>query len=146
MSSKLSGRRSTARKPPICLSKPLPPKWWDNVCSLRILWTDFLATPPLILIDETVTLQQYEPGSPVFTYENTGAGPSTLAWAQLVAPYFPTDNYLAILGNDEGGASHIAENFFQPGRPVPFIQDLELYSYDYAEPGSVLAFIRPISQ
>lgn len=145
MSSKLSGRRSTARKPSICISIPPNPRWTDALCALHILWTDELPTPPVVLIDQGVELTRIAPDSVLYRWEDLSAGPNQLREAELTAPFGPTHNFLSISGNDEGGAPHQAYALFEPGQSVPFAQTIELYAIDYPEPGSVIATIAPVA-
>jgi hypothetical protein len=109
----------------------------------RIVWTDMLATPPLVLINEIVILTRTDPASSLFYYNNPAAGPGQLNTVALDAPLNPTCNFLSATGNDEGGANHLAEKEFEPPRAPPFTQTIELYAPDYAEPGSVIAHLFP---
>jgi hypothetical protein len=142
-SSKLSPRRSTARKPPICIKQKIPIMPPTDTMHARILWTDMLATPPNVLINEIVVLTRTAPESSLFNYVNPAAGPGQLASVACDAPLNTSCNFLSVTGNDEGGASHLAEKEFEPPRPPPFTQTIELYAPDYSEPGSVIAYLFP---
>lgn len=102
-----------------------------------------LATPPNLFIDQTVTLDQDPAHKEVYTYTKADAGPNELANVEVNAPFDTTYNLINIQGNDDGGASHEADALFEPSRPPPFSQEVELFSYDYPEPGSVIAQISP---
>ena len=144
VSSKLSKLTANAKKPPLCLSKPPPPSWYNNLCSIRINW--YWATyPPLpIDIDQTEIVTQDLIDSTLFFWDNPSPGPNLLTRLELSAPHDPTYNSLVIQARDQYNTNHYSETYFQPSRPPPFNQGFTCFSYDYPIPGTILAQITPV--
>jgi len=146
MSNKFSITTDTPKKPAICKSIEPPPVWLLNLCSVHVIWTDYLASPPNTFLDQTILLEETAPDSNWYIYRDILAGPGEIYAADLFAPLGPVYNELSIDGNDEGGAGHLAGKAFEPSREMPFNQTVELYSDDYPEPGSIIAHIAPVAK
>ncbi len=142
-SSKLSGRKQTAKKPGICVSIP-PDKRFSEVKALcRIIWTWTTDPPPPIDIDDQQILDQL-PGTPEqFHWSNPAAGPNQLVSLDLTAPFDATHNALIVSAKDQWGTPHYSETYWTPSASPPFSADVNLASYEYTSPGTILAQIRP---
>lgn len=144
-SSKLSGRRSTARKPSICISitLPLPPR--ELAAKVRIVWIQTEAPPTIIHVDQIVILTQNPESPNSWTWDDTSGKWDAATHCELTAPFDPDWNAIIFSAYDHYGTLHYSENYFQPSRPVPFTQIVQCVSYDYPNPVALRAEISPTS-
>lgn len=142
-SSKLSGRRSVARKPPICISKVPPIIPILTGAKVRIVWIQDEAPPTIIHVDQIVTLTQDPESENSWTWDDPAANADQATHCELTAPFDPNWNAIIFSAYDHYGNLHYSENYFQPSRPVPFTQVVECVSYDYPDPVALRAEISP---
>jgi len=142
-SSKLSSRRSTPKKPSICISVTPLIVWSTTKATVRVLWNNTSEPPPAINIDQTVTLEQNELDPNKYTWEDPSATTNHLRSIQLQAPLDPTYNAIIIEARDAYGTLHYSETYFEPPQAPPFTQEVTCLSYDYPTPGQIIAQITP---
>lgn len=143
VSSKLSSRRSTPKKPSVCISITPLIVWSTTAATIRVLWKNTSEPPNAIDIDQTEKVLQHELDPAKFTWEDPAAGPNQLRSLELQAPLDPTYNALIIEARDAYGTLHYSETYFEPAQAPPFTQEVTCFSYDYPTPGQIIAQISP---
>jgi len=143
-SNKLSGRRGTARKPPICITKIMALVYSATKAKIKIVWIQETEPPPRIHLGQTVTVVQ-DPDDPTrFEWHTPGVVRNALNNVVLTAPFDGSYNALIFDGRDSYGTSHYSENYFPPSQAPPFEQTFDCVSYDYPAPDVLRAEITPI--
>ena len=132
-----------AKKPPICISLPAPIIFTEKAVMIRILWFNEDEPPNAIAIDETQRCNQLPESPDQFFFSRPTPGPNQVANIQLTAPLDATYNAIIVAAKDAYGNLHYSETYFEPAQAPPFSQDIDLFSYDYPEPGTIRAEIRP---
>ncbi len=143
-SSKLSGRRSTAKKPSICISIPPILIYLDTEIRVKIIWLSTNPSPTPINIDQEETCVQLYPENPEFLWASPYTNPNSLDEIYIVAPHIGAFNQISILARDSLNQPHWAYLEFQPPRPPPFSQEIEPISPDYPPPAMIIAYLSPV--
>jgi hypothetical protein len=134
MSSKFSGRRSTARKPPICISKPPIIIITTIKLIAHITWSAEENGSGAIAIDESHELLRDPEPSNTYRFANPDPGPGDLVSITVNAPNDATFNYALIGANDSRMQLHAKETWWEPAQPPPFIITLtEWIAYDFPD-------------
>lgn len=144
MSSKLSNRRSTARKPSICISGVIPPIFSTTKINVRIVWIQTEEPPTVIHVDEIVLLTRIPVSDNLYEWDWPNPGPDRPTHVELAAPLDADWNSIIFSCTDHYDYVHYSENYFQPSRPVPFTQDVPCVSYDYPDPVDLRAILSPV--
>jgi len=119
-SSKLSGRRSVAKKPGVCKTLLFAPIWPTKTCTAWVWFLYGTRPGPLINRVETHTLRNTPASPDQYDWWHPNPGPGTLVAIQLTAPLDPTKNYVDVSANDSFGNGHAVATWFPPGEPPPF--------------------------
>lgn len=140
-SSKLATRRATAPKPPICLSKVIPPLPPLPSPAFHILWYSTPPPSPAIALDENHQLTRDPPGGDHYGYFNPAHGPLKLVSVDLWAPLDATHNYVIVHAEDATGTDHSAHKTFPPAQAPPFSVTISSWDFKSNPSDSILLVI-----
>jgi hypothetical protein len=120
VSSKLSSRRFTPKKPSVCISIPPPIPPGPPRIYAHILWTTTAPETGPIDIDEQGELIQDPDASFTYRYQNPDPGPNEIVDITVNAPNDEIYNYALIGAYDEWMQLHVKEQWWEPATPPPF--------------------------
>lgn len=142
-SSKLSGRRTTAKKPPICLSKPPLMLLVPWTTTTRLLYS-YLLPPywPTLLVKD-VTLDQVSGQRNAWYWNNPATALPKLIDCLIIIPTGTEPAYARLRARDQQDIVRTAETSFpNPGQPP---NAFTIYYWDfYSHPGDTVSIENPV--
>lgn len=142
-SSKLSGRRTTARKPSVCLSKP---PGWPNVAWVTPLSIQWVPQPPQtypVALYKEITPTQDKANPNTWQFLDPSATPPAITKLTITIPGTPAAAHCEAEMLDTLLVTHEARTDFPNPGPPP--NNFTISTWDWlSHPGDALAVTNPV--